>query len=120
MPSSPSFFDDVNQYFDAASRHTDVAPDVLSQVRACNAVYRIRFPVQRDDGEIVVVEGYRAEHSHHRLPTKGGIRYALDVSQNEVMALSALMTYKCAVVDVPLVVQRGACASTHEQSRDRF
>jgi len=94
-------------YFDAASRHTDVEPDILGQIRACNAVYGIRLPVVRDDGEIVVVAGYRAEHSHHRLPTKGGIRYSLDVSENGVMALAALMTYKCAVVDVPFGGAKG-------------
>ena len=117
MTSPSSFFDDVNQYFDAASRHTDVEPDVLSQIRACNAVYRVRFPVRRDDGEIAVVKGYRAEHSHHRLPTKGGLRYALDVSQNEVMALSALMTYKCAVVDVPFGgAKGGVCVDPRTES----
>ena len=68
------FFDDVNHYFDTASDHTDVSPDILAQIRAVNAVYRMRFPVVRDNGEVVVVEGYRAEHSHHRLPPFVGSR----------------------------------------------
>jgi glutamate dehydrogenase (NAD(P)+) len=100
--SGIAFFDDVSRQFDKAAVHTKgFAPGVLEQVKACNAVYRIRFPVRRDDGDVQVIEAYRAEHSHHRLPTKGGIRYSLDVTQEEVMALAALMTYKCAVVDLP-------------------
>jgi glutamate dehydrogenase (NAD(P)+) len=97
----------VNRYFLAAARHSALPDGILRNLRACNSVYRVRFPVVADDGEIRVIEAYRAEHSHHRLPTKGGIRYALRVSQDEVMALAALMTYKCAVVNVPFGGAKG-------------
>lgn len=80
---------------------------MLAQVRSCNAVYRMTFPVRDDDGSLRVLEAFRAEHSHHRLPTKGGIRYSLDVSQDDVMGLAALMTYKCALVDVPFGGAKG-------------
>lgn len=100
-PERGAFFESVSRYFDRAARLTDLNPGLLSQVKACNAVYRMRFPVKRDDGEIEVVEAFRAEHSYHRLPTKGGIRFSLAVDQDEVIALAALMTYKCAIVGVP-------------------
>lgn len=74
---------------------------LLQQIKACNAVCRFRFPVKHDDGRIEVVEAFRAEHSHHRLPTKGGIRFSPTVTQDEVVALAGLMTYKCAIVGVP-------------------
>ena len=119
-PQEPRFFRDVNRYFSEATRHCAVSEDILRQVRACNAVYRMRFPVKNSDGEIVVVEAYRAEHSHHRLPTKGGIRYATSVSQDEVMALAALMTYKCAVVDVPFGGAKGGVKIDPREHSDSF
>jgi len=100
------FLEKVNGYFRRAAEHTKLAPDLLEQIRCCNATYRVSLPV-RTNGEIATVEAYRAEHSHHRLPTKGGIRFSSDVTLDDVEALAALMTYKCAVVDVPFGGAKG-------------
>jgi glutamate dehydrogenase (NAD(P)+) len=97
----------VHHYFDEAARHATAEPDLIDQVRSCNAVYRMRFPVRQDDGTIKVVLAFRAEHSFHRLPTKGGIRFSKHVSLNETIALAALMTYKCAIVGVPFGGAKG-------------
>ena len=102
-----SFFGQVNQMFDAAAAHTEHPSGVLGQIRACDNIYRIEFPLKRDDGSVQVITGYRAEHSHHKQPTKGGIRYAMSVHVDEVMALAALMSYKCAIVDVPFGGAKG-------------
>jgi glutamate dehydrogenase (NAD(P)+) len=95
------FFEEVNQYFDQAARFTNYPPGLLNQIRGCNSVYRFDFPLRRQDGTIDVIRAWRVEHSHHKLPVKGGIRFAPQVYEEEVMALAALMTYKCAIVDVP-------------------
>ena len=102
-----NFFEEVNQYFDQAARFTDYPSGLLNQIRLCNSVYRFDFPLRRNDGTIEVIRAWRVEHSHHKLPVKGGIRYAPEVYEEEVMALAALMTYKCAIVDVPFGGAKG-------------
>jgi glutamate dehydrogenase (NAD(P)+) len=105
--SNYSFFEGVEKNFDKAAPHTGLHQGLLEQIKACNAVYAIRFPVKLDDTKIEVIEAYRVQHSNHRMPTKGGIRFSSGVNQDEVMALAALMTYKCAVVDVPFGGAKG-------------
>lgn len=101
-----SFYQSVQRNFDKAAAHTDLHKGLLEQIKVCNAVYSMRFPVKIGN-EYQVIEAYRVQHSQHRLPTKGGIRYSLEVNQDEVMALAALMTYKCAIVDVPFGGAKG-------------
>ncbi len=103
-----NFEDNVNTYFDHAAGFCKHAKGLLDQIRVCNSVYAFAFPVRFADGSIEVVHAWRAEHSHHKLPTKGGIRYAPHVDESEVKALAALMTYKCALVDVPFGGAKGA------------
>lgn len=101
-----SFFRGVEQNFDKAAKYTRFEPGILEQIKSCNSVYRMKFPVRIGE-EIEVIEAYRVQHSHHKLPCKGGIRYSMDVNQDEVMALAALMTYKCAIVNVPFGGAKG-------------
>ncbi len=95
-----SFFQAVERSFDKAAIFTEWDPGILEQIKACNSVYQMRFPVKIGD-KVEVIEAYRVQHSHHKTPCKGGIRFSLAVNQDEVMALAALMTYKCAIVNVP-------------------
>ncbi len=96
-----SFFQSVERSFDKAAKFTKVDNGILEQIKACNSVLQMRFPIKRDDGTIEVIEAYRVQHSHHKTPCKGGIRFSDEVNQDEVMALASLMTYKCAIVNVP-------------------
>ncbi len=107
MTAQPDFFDSVSAYFDQAAALTQHPEGLLDQIRVCNSIYSFQFPVRTQRG-IEVISGWRAQHSHHKLPVKGGIRYSEDANEDEVKALAALMTYKCAVMDVPFGGAKGA------------
>ena len=102
----PSFFNTVSNYFDRAAALTVHPKGILEQIKACNSVYSFQFPVRTSRG-LEVISGWRVQHSHHKLPVKGGIRYSDDANEDEVKALAALMTYKCAVMDVPFGGAKG-------------
>jgi len=100
------FLSGINKMFDRAEATLDLEPGLGEQIKQCNSVYQTRFPIEFKDG-IRVFTGWRATHSEHRLPAKGGIRYAMHVDQDEVEALAALMSYKCAIVNVPFGGSKG-------------
>ncbi len=102
-----SFFQSVERSFDKAAQFTQWDAGILNQIKECNSVYQMRFPIKRDNGNIEVIEAYRVQHSQHKSPCKGGVRFSDEVNQDEVMALASLMTYKCAIVNVPFGGAKG-------------
>ena len=102
MSTNPrySFFKGVERSFDKAAKFTRFPKGILNQIKECNSTLQVKFPVLIN-GKVEVFEAYRVQHSHHKLPCKGGVRFSKSVNQDEVMALAALMTYKCAIVNVP-------------------
>jgi hypothetical protein len=104
--TEPSFRESVDLMFNRAVALMDLPPGLEEKIRVCNATYTVRFGV-RLRGEIQTFTGYRSVHSEHMEPVKGGIRYAPTVNQDEVEALAALMTYKCALVEAPFGGSKG-------------
>ncbi len=102
----PSFRDSVDLMFNRAAALMDLPPGLEEKIRVCNSTYTVRFGV-RLRGQMHTFTGYRSVHSEHMEPVKGGIRYAMSVNQDEVEALAALMTYKCALVEAPFGGSKG-------------
>ena len=104
--NADGFQNSVNRMFDRAAATLDFSPGLIQKIRVCNSTYTVRFGV-RLRGEIHTFVGYRAVHSEHMEPVKGGIRFSEAVNQDEVEALAALMTYKCALVETPFGGSKG-------------
>lgn len=102
----PSFRESVDLMFNRAVALMDLPPGLEEKIRVCNATYTVRFGV-RLRGQIQTFTGYRSVHSEHMEPVKGGIRFSMGVNQDEVEALAALMTYKCALVEAPFGGSKG-------------
>ncbi|MEP1588619.1 MAG: Glu/Leu/Phe/Val dehydrogenase [Tateyamaria sp.] len=105
-PNEPSFRESVDIMFNRAVALMDLSPGLEEKVRVCNATYTVRFGV-RLRGQIQTFTGYRSVHSEHMEPVKGGIRYSMGANQDEVEALAALMSYKCALVEAPFGGSKG-------------
>lgn len=106
MTTEPSFRESVDIMFNHAVKLMDLSPGLEKKIRVCNSTYTVRFGV-RLRGEMHTFTGYRSVHSEHMEPVKGGIRFAMGVEQDEVEALAALMTYKCALVQAPFGGSKG-------------
>jgi glutamate dehydrogenase (NAD(P)+) len=114
------FLNSVHHMYDRAVALMDLPPGLVEYLRGCQSIYQVRFQVKLR-GEYKVFQGWRATHSEHMLPAKGGIRFAAEVNQDEVEALATLMTWKCALVDVPFGGAKGGlCIDPRAYERDEM
>ena len=107
VSNEPNFLEMVNIFFDQASKHAEMSPEMLEQIKNTDSVLQVTIPLSRDDGSITFHKAYRAQHSHHKLPCKGGTRYSLNLDLPEIEALAFLMTLKCACVNLPFGGAKG-------------
>jgi len=101
-----NFLLDTNRYVNKALKYSELSDDLAKKIVTCNSTYTVRFGV-RLRGQIYTFEGWRSVHSEHMEPTKGGIRFDMDTHAEEVEALAALMSYKCAIINVPYGGSKG-------------
>jgi glutamate dehydrogenase (NAD(P)+) len=102
----PTFLENVEMMVNDTIDRIKIDPNISKILKTCRSVIQLKFPV-KIKGEIKIFHGWRAVHSNHRLPVKGGLRYSTDVNQEEIEALASLMTFKCALVDVPFGGAKG-------------
>ncbi|MCU7937210.1 MAG: Glu/Leu/Phe/Val dehydrogenase [Candidatus Thiodiazotropha sp. (ex Dulcina madagascariensis)] len=120
VTSGLTFRQSVDHMVDRALALMELDPGIANAIKCCTSVLQVSFPVEIR-GKVEVFTGWRAVHSIHRLPAKGGLRYSESVDQQEVEALAALMTYKCAIVDVPFGGSKGGLyINPNNYSRDEL
>ncbi|NDV52267.1 Glu/Leu/Phe/Val dehydrogenase [Salipiger sp. PrR003] len=118
--TNQSFRDSTQAMFQSTVDKLGLDPGLAEKIRVANSTYTVRFGVKLR-GQIHTFTGYRSVHSEHREPVKGGIRYALSVNQDEVEALATLMTFKCALTDVPFGGAKGGlCIDPTQWSVDEL
>jgi glutamate dehydrogenase (NAD(P)+) len=108
-------FESMMSRFDRAAQLLNLDADLYAVMRVPNRELKVYIPTRMDSGRIQVFEGYRVQHNFARGPAKGGIRYSPDVSLDEVRALAAWMTWKCAVVNVPFGGAKGGVICDPQQ-----
>ncbi|MBW1974824.1 MAG: Glu/Leu/Phe/Val dehydrogenase [Deltaproteobacteria bacterium] len=96
-----------NLQFDIAAERLNIQPWILEKIKHPRREFVVRFPMRYDDGRVELLTGYRVQHNTLRGPAKGGIRYHPQVDLDEVRALAALMTWKCAVANIPFGGAKG-------------
>ena len=106
LDKKPTFLENVEMMVNDTIDRIKIDPNISKILKTCRSVIQLKFPV-KIKGEINIFHGWRAVHSNHRLPVKGGLRYSTDVNQGEIEALASLMTFKCALVDVPFGGAKG-------------
>jgi glutamate dehydrogenase (NAD(P)+) len=99
--SSLNLLQTIQHHINQASAYTNINPKKIKLYKECNSTIKFRIPLERDDGKLVFLEAYRSQHKHHKLPTKGGVRYSDDISMEDVEGLAILMTMKCTLMDLP-------------------
>ncbi len=118
--NEPSFLKNIEAHIDNALGTMDIRDDLAHKIKVCNSTYTVRFGV-RLRGKIETFTGYRSVHSEHLEPVKGGIRYATSVNQDEVEALAGLMTFKCALTEVPFGGSKGGlCINPRDWEEDEL
>lgn len=103
----PNFLEQVRLFLSRAAKKTDISQEMYEVIESCNTVIRFNIGLQMDSGEVRTIPCYRAQHSMHFLPTKGGTRYDEKIDLQEVEALACLMTFKLSIADVPFGGAKG-------------